>query len=80
MNFGEWIVLKLKQMGKSQAWLIRRVELSEGSIQRWCNGEEPNLDTVLLICGSLARFLGVRPKQIVYQAIKENPALWRGRE
>ena len=80
MNFGEWLVFKLNEMGKTQSWLNRRVGLSKGSIKRWRNGEEPSLDTVLLICGSLARLLGVPPRTIVYQAVKEHPVLWRGKK
>jgi len=77
MNFGQWVEYKLEKMGKSQAWLIKRANLSEGSIQRWTKGQQPRLDTVLIVCKSIARYEGVPVHRIVKQAIQDNPIIWR---
>lgn len=77
MNYGEWVQHKLKKLGKSQAWLIRRTNLSEGSIQRWTAGQQPRLDTVLTVCKSIARYEQVPVHRIIKQATEYNPILWR---
>jgi hypothetical protein len=77
MNFGEWIEYKLAKMGKSKAWLLRRTNISQGSVERWVRGQQPSLDSVLIVCKSIARFEGVPVHRIINQSTKNNPILWR---
>ena len=78
MNFGEWVKEELRQLNKSQEWLIKRTNISAGSIQRWAKGEQPGLDNYLIICISIARFQSVPVRRVLYRAVKEHPILWRG--
>tara|TARA_R100001510_G_C7647340_1_gene204685 strand:- start:152 stop:397 length:246 start_codon:yes stop_codon:yes gene_type:complete len=78
MNFGKWVSQELVKMNKTQEWLINRTKISVGSIQRWQKGEQPGLDAYMIICSSIARYRGLPIKDVLYQAVREHPILWKG--
>jgi|11BtaG_2_1085332.scaffolds.fasta_scaffold150860_1 hypothetical protein len=65
MNVGKWLYKKLFLMKKSQVWLYRRARLTDGSIQRWANGQDPGTEPFLRVCKVLAVECGVTQLDIV---------------